>query len=489
MAPTIDVFVTSILSNPAIRGRHERVKRAMTAARVAYAEHDVASDEQAKSLWKRKNGGKNELPFLLVDGECPGSIEDLDEAVEFGELRQFLRLDTPSEPPPPAAPAPTSATSAPLSASSSSNGAAPPSSSSSSDRKPTLDDFADLNLSPDELAELQREISQGETFSSGLGGLSSHDPSRSGFDFSTATRRFEPVFAPTAPLKIEKINFTRPLPDRPLASEVAKDELEGIDQAELDDAELERLVKELEGEENERRRLRDAQNGGGVEPPPLPEKEGEGGEGDVKSPRLPKKDFPLSPDVAYAAKEEGKDPAVAEATSVAGAGGAALSAPVAEIDRLHLSSADVHDLAADLPYTAPGAQLSVAPSTPRQPSSASFPSPSPSSSSSSSSLAAVPPSPAAPVRKTSKKDAAQLKSELFKAVEASEDADPERLKAVGGSLRVSEMPDFAAGGDDGEGKAEKKVEQEKEEKDEERTEELPDDLVDRVAEAIRGGDL
>lgn len=76
----IDVFVTSILSNPAIRGRHERVRRALLSARVPYREHDVAGDEAAKKLWKRKNGGKNELPFVLVDGDPVGSIEDMDEA-------------------------------------------------------------------------------------------------------------------------------------------------------------------------------------------------------------------------------------------------------------------------------------------------------------------------------------------------------------------------------------------------------------------------
>jgi glutaredoxin len=40
----------------------------------------VAGDENAKSLWKRKNGGKNELPFILVDGEPVGNIDDMDEA-------------------------------------------------------------------------------------------------------------------------------------------------------------------------------------------------------------------------------------------------------------------------------------------------------------------------------------------------------------------------------------------------------------------------
>lgn len=32
----------------------------------------VASDEEAKAHWKRVNGGSNELPCVLVDGERVG---------------------------------------------------------------------------------------------------------------------------------------------------------------------------------------------------------------------------------------------------------------------------------------------------------------------------------------------------------------------------------------------------------------------------------
>lgn len=62
-------------------------------AKVPHEKYDIASDEAAKALWKRKNGGITELPMILVDGARPGSIEDLENAVEYGELRQFLRLD------------------------------------------------------------------------------------------------------------------------------------------------------------------------------------------------------------------------------------------------------------------------------------------------------------------------------------------------------------------------------------------------------------
>ncbi|KAM0749201.1 hypothetical protein T439DRAFT_45631 [Meredithblackwellia eburnea MCA 4105] len=80
MAPQIDVFTTTILSNPGIRSRHERLHRHLQAARIEYTTHDVASDEEAKKFWKRKNGGNNELPCILVNGERAGTFEEFEES-------------------------------------------------------------------------------------------------------------------------------------------------------------------------------------------------------------------------------------------------------------------------------------------------------------------------------------------------------------------------------------------------------------------------
>jgi len=41
----------------------------------------------------RLNGGSTELPLITTDGERVGSIEQLEEALEFGEVKSFLRLD------------------------------------------------------------------------------------------------------------------------------------------------------------------------------------------------------------------------------------------------------------------------------------------------------------------------------------------------------------------------------------------------------------
>lgn len=71
MTPTIDVFITTIQSTQAIRSRHERVMRAMQAARVPFRTHDVAADEQAKRFWQKKDSTR-ELPCILVDDERVG---------------------------------------------------------------------------------------------------------------------------------------------------------------------------------------------------------------------------------------------------------------------------------------------------------------------------------------------------------------------------------------------------------------------------------
>lgn len=68
----VEVYTTSLLSNPRIRGAHERVLRGLSGARIAYAVHDVASDEECKKRWKRLNGGNNELPCITVDGQRVG---------------------------------------------------------------------------------------------------------------------------------------------------------------------------------------------------------------------------------------------------------------------------------------------------------------------------------------------------------------------------------------------------------------------------------
>ena len=80
--------------------------------KIQFVSYDLASDENAKRLWKRKAPPREQsLPGILVGGKWPGvsiayfplciqgpnysnlqNFTMFEEAVEYGELNQFLRL-------------------------------------------------------------------------------------------------------------------------------------------------------------------------------------------------------------------------------------------------------------------------------------------------------------------------------------------------------------------------------------------------------------
>lgn len=53
-SPPIHVFLTTIASQPALRQRQEYVLRILQVKKVAFTSYDLASDEDAKKLWRRK---------------------------------------------------------------------------------------------------------------------------------------------------------------------------------------------------------------------------------------------------------------------------------------------------------------------------------------------------------------------------------------------------------------------------------------------------
>lgn len=60
--------------------------------KIPFISYDLASDEDAKKLWRRKAPrDKQQLPGILVGGEFPGTFEQFEEAVEFNELDIYLR--------------------------------------------------------------------------------------------------------------------------------------------------------------------------------------------------------------------------------------------------------------------------------------------------------------------------------------------------------------------------------------------------------------
>ncbi|KAL8277628.1 hypothetical protein RQP46_009901 [Phenoliferia psychrophenolica] len=381
--PQIDLFTTSILSSGAIRSRHERVARHLASARIAYKAHDVASDQEAKRYWQRKNGGNSELPCVLVDGERVGSCAELDEAVEFGELRQFLRLDQVASSPAPA-PTPTHATAAPI------------------------DEFASLDLTAEELASLETS----PTFASS--GFNSTRGTEDGTSRAFTFEATKPLSFSRGPKKSaeEDVKYVRALPgDRPLAQDARDDWADlGVEMSEeeanalarelgLDDPLPEELAAApVEEKEEERVAERKEVPPPVVEPlatppvddPPAPSTtiEAEPEPEIAPRPRTPIEDLvvepeptlpspipavelpttstsdeplptpstssPPSSDTNPSPPSEASLPpaeALAQTTSLPGPGGAALSAPLANVEALHLSPSEVSSLTTSPPPT------------------------------------------------------------------------------------------------------------------------------------------
>ncbi|SGZ21118.1 BQ5605_C021g09335 [Microbotryum silenes-dioicae] len=329
MAPVIDVYVTSILSSAQLRTKHDRVQRILVSARVPFSTHDVASSEEAKLKWKRRNRNNNELPCIIVDGQPVGTIEQLDEAVEFGELRQFLRLDehtssttTEGTPPPP-----------------------PPSSEKPNSLKATVDDFASLSLTETELAQLSQELSSNQTFS-----LPEAEPpsltSRSSHGFATQVHNVMPLNLHRSDKDAEgnRIEYRR-VGDhqRPLRIDANQDlsVLDGVEEVEL-----EKLARELEMEEEEERAQRVGGKGTGLgkveAPSPAPKDE-------VRLPPLQvEKDTPPTPKEEIRNPTENSEPLTltnfVPVDSVGGDGGAGLSKPLDQVQKLDLSPDQVDEL-------------------------------------------------------------------------------------------------------------------------------------------------
>ncbi|KDQ63420.1 hypothetical protein JAAARDRAFT_188997 [Jaapia argillacea MUCL 33604] len=98
-SPPIQIFLTTIASQPALRQRQESLLRILQVKKIPYTAYDLASDESAKKLWRRKApADKQQLPGILVGGKFPGTFAQFEEAVEYHELPIFLRLNEEYDP-------------------------------------------------------------------------------------------------------------------------------------------------------------------------------------------------------------------------------------------------------------------------------------------------------------------------------------------------------------------------------------------------------
>ncbi|KAJ7225667.1 hypothetical protein GGX14DRAFT_693603 [Mycena pura] len=95
-SPPIEVFLTTIASQPALRKRQEYILRILQVKKIPFTSYDLASNEKAKSLWKRKApSDKQQLPGILVGSRFPGTFAEFEDAVECDDLDSFLRLKEP----------------------------------------------------------------------------------------------------------------------------------------------------------------------------------------------------------------------------------------------------------------------------------------------------------------------------------------------------------------------------------------------------------
>lgn len=273
-----------------------------------------------------------------ADADCTGRVE-------FGELRQFLRLDAqrPAHASPAAPLAPSIPTVSTQNQTDKAHGAhSPPSDRTGaldaalSKPKPSLDDFADLDLTEEELASLARELtgssadetrsallsaSQSRPTDSGTSSSASGRPEGGGYSFSTS-QQFAPSYAPTAPLKLERVNFVRPI-DRRLADRdrEQQDFLAGLDPEAMDEDALEKLARELELEDERHRRSSSSGRLG-------PQTAAGSGAGTGK----------LAP--AVKTVESTIPPPLGDVTAVEGDGGASLSRPLKEVEAVTVPNAE-----------------------------------------------------------------------------------------------------------------------------------------------------
>ncbi|KAK7694791.1 hypothetical protein QCA50_001979 [Cerrena zonata] len=66
--PPIQLMLTTIASQPALRQRQEYLLRVLQVKKIPFVSYDLASDEEAKRLWRRK------APLGLLSSLLPADI-------------------------------------------------------------------------------------------------------------------------------------------------------------------------------------------------------------------------------------------------------------------------------------------------------------------------------------------------------------------------------------------------------------------------------
>lgn len=90
----IVLYTSSVSGNMHTEKNTERVRFLLQAAKAPFVEVDVSLSTIDKEYLHQhsKHANKIILPQVFVDGEYVGSCVEIDEANEYGELKDLLRL-------------------------------------------------------------------------------------------------------------------------------------------------------------------------------------------------------------------------------------------------------------------------------------------------------------------------------------------------------------------------------------------------------------
>lgn len=94
--PEVTVYTSSVAGSVKVKKEISGLLFLLQSAKIPFEEVDVSQDN-ADAIAKKEHmiatSGKRTLPQLFVDGTFKCGYEEVVEANEFGELRQFLGFE------------------------------------------------------------------------------------------------------------------------------------------------------------------------------------------------------------------------------------------------------------------------------------------------------------------------------------------------------------------------------------------------------------
>merc|ERR1712150_287308 len=92
MASELRLYMTSVSSNKELKDQQNRMTMILDSKKIPYVAHDIASDPGAKVAMRAIAGDKSFPPQISRDEELLGDYCAFNEAVEDGQLMEFLKL-------------------------------------------------------------------------------------------------------------------------------------------------------------------------------------------------------------------------------------------------------------------------------------------------------------------------------------------------------------------------------------------------------------